>query len=200
MSTATATPATQFVATGSRVTFASLKPGQFISENQYYKVNQILGNTAVLENERGKLVQIDREVIEEGMFGADYVANKQTITVTAAAAMFENIGAEVLQVNYTKKPDKASILDVITGYRQLNGITDSTFPMTNDELLEVVKRSLEGAERTLTGYIVGREQKLGRILMQDLELAHTEKHRVRWVDMRTLNWFIHKGTQYTISR
>lgn len=185
-----------------RVNYDKLKVGDYVSENQYYRVDQIVGNVAVMENERGKLVQVDREMIEEGMFSANYVSADETVSQTVAAEMFDTFGAEVLQVNYTKKADKASFAAVLDNFKQTNSIISANhmLNLSEEEVLKLMKQALQGEERTLTGYITSREQKLGRVQMLDLELPATEKWRNRLVDLRTINWFIHKGTKYTVNR
>lgn len=187
-------------ATQSRVDFATLNPGQHLSEIQYYEVISKTPTHAVLKNERGILVEIHKDIINEGMYSADYVNDEETITQTQAAERFESFGAEVLQVNYTKKADKESIANVLAAFKSDNSISGSMLNLDEKELTSLMKSALKGNERTLTGYVVSREQKLGRVQMIDLNLPATEKHRNRLVDLRTINWFIHKGVKYTVKR
>jgi hypothetical protein len=56
----------------------------------------------------------------------------------------------------------------------------------------------DGSERVLRGKLVAPEPLLGRSMVEDLDLAASEKNRLRQVDHRTINWIIVEGVKYTV--
>lgn len=56
----------------------------------------------------------------------------------------------------------------------------------------------DGSERTLRGRLVKPEPLLGRSMMEDLDLPHTDKNRLRQVDHRTINFLVVDGVKYIV--
>jgi hypothetical protein len=54
--------------------------------------------------------------------------------------------------------------------------------------------------RTLRGRYVSHEQLMGRSYVEDLELPHDEKNRLRLVSHRTLHWLIVDGVKYEVKK
>jgi hypothetical protein len=57
----------------------------------------------------------------------------------------------------------------------------------------------DGSDRTLRGRLIKPEPLLGRSMMEDLDLSHSEKNRTRLVDHRTIKELIVDGVKYTVN-
>lgn len=73
---------------------------------------------------------------------------------------------------------------------KLENVRDSVFTVNFDKQT--------GENRTLTGYLISTEPKMGRSQVIDLEIV--TGHAERLVDHRTLNWLISKGIKYELKK
>lgn len=64
-------------------------------------------------------------------------------------------------------------------------------------LKNISKEAIAGEERTLVGYLLNVEPKMGRSVAIDLEVPF-DRHRIRQIDHRTLNWLILKNVKYVV--
>jgi hypothetical protein len=56
----------------------------------------------------------------------------------------------------------------------------------------------DGQEKTMRCRLIKPEPLLGRSMVENLDLAISEKGRLRQVDHRTINWIIVDGVKYTV--
>ena len=178
-----------------RLNFTEIKKGQYLSETQYYKVLKVYKNKLLLSNEREYEIEVERSVIEEGMFSASQYDEELKITRTEMSELLENAGDSVFTVNFYKQPKEKEINQEI-----LNAIKDQSLQTDEKALVKkikkAVKKAIKGEERILIGYLVHEEAKMGRSQVIDLEAKGD--HRLRLVDHRSLNWLILKNKKYII--
>jgi hypothetical protein len=180
-----------------RLDASRLHVGEFLSDVQYYKVVKVSPRTVTVSNERGFESKIDRTIIEEGMYSAGQYNLKQTLNRSQACELLENAGSAVFTVNFRKqvreKELREQILEAIaTPDGELLGRSE-----LQKRIKQVSKTALEGEERTLIGYLVDSEPRMGRSTVIDLNIP-PDRDRLRLVDHRTLNWLIIRNVKYIV--
>ena len=100
---------------------------------------------------------------------------------------------ESIQFDSVVKTPKTGIAEILMNAR--------------DAIIQVCFDKADGAERILTGYVIGAEVVLGRTIAIDIEKPKTIRkgkdgseydERQRLVDHRTLKWLIYKGIKYSV--
>ncbi len=172
-----------------RTEFSTLKIGDRLSETQYYQVLQIDDKKVKVRNERGFEFAVSSDIIEEGMYNASQYSETKKVSRTAIVNILESAGDTIFTVSFHKKPDEASVMDV------LKNCTIADF---NDahKLRKISSDISNGEARTLVGYLVSTEPKMGRSMVVDLTKPSGQNSRL--VDHRTLNWMIFKGVKYEV--
>lgn len=174
-----------------RSSFGQIKKGSRLSETQYYEVIGVEkgsfreGGSVRVRNERGFEFTISRNIVEEGIYSADQFQEEVKVTRTEMVAVLEGAGDCIFTVNFHKQLSPKEMADKLNKIKSKN-ITQ-----------KAAKEALLGEERTLVGYLLNTEPKMGRSQVIDLEID-TELHRIRQVDHRTLNWIILKNVKYTL--
>lgn len=64
--------------------------------------------------------------------------------------------------------------------------------------LTVCFEKQSGEKRVLRGRLITPEPLLGRSMVEDLDLSHRDKHRLRLVDHRTIEYLIVDGVKYVV--
>lgn len=175
-----------------------LKEGQFLSETQYYKIKNIIGDIVEVENERGFTFSISKPIIEEGIFSADQFTEEVKVSRTELINIFTSVGDTVFTVCYHKQPKAEDVNEAIASANK-----GRIIPIA--ELQKVVKEAYKGEERVLTGYMVNVETGFGRSTVIDLEADKSKTtdnwdSRLRQVDHRTLNWLIYQNKKYIVKK
>jgi hypothetical protein len=183
--------------TNKRLDTSQLKIGEYLSDIQYYKIIEINSEKITVVNERGFEFDIDRDIVEEGIYSASQYQIERMVSRTEICEMLEQAGNNVFTVNFNKQIREQELQEKI-----LKAIKDSAGKLLGDRDLEkalkkLSKESLEGEERTLIGYLLKVEPKMGRSVVIDLEIP-VNKNRIRQVDHRTLNWLILKNVKYIV--
>jgi len=170
-----------------RSNWETLKVGDRISETQYYEVSAIYHDRIRVKNERGFEFDISGNIVSEGMYSADQFTETKKLTRTELVEVLENAGDTVFTVNFNKQPTPKEVADKLQGFSKENARKAAT-------------KLLKGDERTLTGYLLQTEPKMGRSQVIDLEIAPKGDgvNRIRQVDHRTLNWIILKNIRYMV--
>lgn len=171
-----------------RTDFETLKVGDRLSETQYYEVVSTESDRMKVKNERGFEFTVSKAIVEEGMFNASQYTSTKKISRTAMVDILESTGGAIFTVNFDKKPTDESVLEVLKSFT----LADFQDPARLAHISEKIAR---GENRTLTGYMISSEPKMGRSKVIDLAQAPPANSRL--VDHRTLNWLIFKGTKYT---
>jgi hypothetical protein len=143
-----------------------------------------------VEDQNGAKFDIQgKELIEETINSADQFTETETVSRTAAIEVLESAGDTVFTANFNKLPNEQSFSDMLSSV----SIGDLNDPK---KLKKLAKEAMRGEERTLVGYLVNTEPKMGRSTVIDLETKDT--HKLRQVDHRTLNWIIFKNKKYVV--
>ena len=172
-----------------RTEFSTLKVGDRLSETQYYQVLQIDDKKVKVRNERGFEFAVSSDIIEEGMYNASHFTETKKVSKTAIVNILESAGDTIFTVNFHKKPDEASVMDVLKNCT----IADFNDPQ---KLKKISSDITNGESRTLVGYLISTEPKMGRSMVVDLTKPSGQNSRL--VDHRTLNWMIFKGVKYEV--
>ena len=106
-----------------------------------------------------------------------------------AKELIEDLGERVIKNREIKKVFVIGPNHYETGKGDL--LTD------NKKLKALCNQLMQGETRTLVGYLVETESKLGRSNVIDLEIP-TNQHRGRLVDHRSINWIILKNKKYIL--
>lgn len=180
---------------------AQLKAGDFLSEIQYYQVENIVRMNAMstgvkVKNERGFSFTIDGDIIEEGAYTASQFNETVEVTRTELIEKFGQVWNTVFTVSFHKQPDAKSINEAIES-------TNKGRILPIAEMKKLIKEAFKGEERILTGYLVRTETGFGRSTVVDLALERGNAeydNRLRQVDHRTLNWLIYKNVKYVVKK
>lgn len=180
-----------------RIKARDLQIGEYLSEVQYYKIIDLSDESLTVVNERGFQLNVDRDIIAEGMYSASQYKTEKLVTRTEICEQLEQAGNHIFTVNFYKQVKTKDIQEKL-----LQAIpSDKNNSLTETEIVKALKKVsktlLEGEERTLIGYLSRVEPKVGRSTVIDLELPK-DKYRIRQVDHRTINWLILKNIKYIV--
>ncbi|NVB40990.1 hypothetical protein G6O69_24330 [Pseudenhygromyxa sp. WMMC2535] len=180
-----------------RTDVSKLKAGDYLSETQYYKVKEVLDGKIALENERGFGITVTNRIIEEGMYSSGQFNDTVTLSRTALCEVLEGAGDSIFTVNFNKQAKEKEVVDEILGAVDELG-SDPDPKVLTKRIKAAVKKGVSGQVRTLIGYLVQTEAKMGRSQVIDLEAPG--KHRYRLVDHRTINWLVLKNVKYVVKK
>ena len=172
-----------------RTDFDTLKIGDRLSETQYYEVIQCDGGKIRVRNERGFEFGVSKEIVEEGMYNATQFTEDKKVSRTALVNILESVGDTIFTVNFHKKPNETTVLKSLKGCT-VGDLND------NAKMKQLSNELVHGEERTLVGYMIKTEPKMGRSQVIDLTKPHGQNSRL--VDHRTINWLIFKGIKYSL--
>ncbi|MCK6513108.1 hypothetical protein L6R29_24525 [Myxococcota bacterium] len=180
-----------------RAEFGKLNVGDRLFEVQYYEVVEIdrEKREAVLRNERGYELEVTHDVIEEGMYTANQYNSEERLPRTQIVEILENAKDTIFTVNFHKQPKEKEVLEEALAVIRAEGTGDPK--VFEKHLGEAIKRGIHGEERTLVGYLIQTEPKMGRSQVIDLE-APTAAQRIRLIDHRTINWIVIKNVKYIV--
>lgn len=168
-----------------RTNVSSLKVGDYISYTEYYEVTGVNDTSVHLKNERDFPIIADKKVVSEGMYTASQFNEEKKVSRSELASILENARDTIFTVNFNKQVSQASMAEKLEG-------ADLSSAVARKRL---AKELLRGPERTLTGYLVASEPRLGRSNVVDRTLPSGE-HNQRLVDHRTINWMVYKNVKY----
>ena len=175
-----------------KIDIAQLKVGDYLSETQYYKVIGINSDSIAVENERGLSFDIDPDIVEEGMRSASQYKLEKQVTRTEICEHLASAGNNVFTINFDKQVKAKDSADKIGEL-----LANADCYKTKKSITEFTKDLLTGENRTLVGYLINTEPMTGRSTVIDLEVA-IDKHRLRQVDHRSIQWMILKNVKYVV--
>ncbi|MCA9683476.1 MAG: hypothetical protein KC457_14850 [Myxococcales bacterium] len=178
-----------------RIDIAKLKVGDHLSETQYYKITELLDGRVALENERGLKITVTHRIVEEGMYSASQFTRTVELSRTGLCEVLEGAGDSIFTVNFNKQLKEKEVADEILAAIADAG-ADADAKALAKKIKAAVKKGVGGELRTLVGYLVQTEARMGRSQVIDLEAP--AKHRYRLVDHRTVNWLILKNVKYVV--
>lgn len=181
----------------SRVNPEQLQVGEYLSEVQYYKIVAVAQKTVTLVNERGFEFKVSKGIIAEGMYSASQYNTEKQVTRTEICEELEQVGNHIFTVNFHKQVKEKNVREKLLNAINLENDSSLSKAEITKTFKKVSKSLLQGEERTLIGYLLKVEPKVGRSTVIDLELP-TDKYRIRQVDHRTINWLIIKNVKYLV--
>lgn len=173
-----------------RANIDKLKVGDFLSETQYYEVLAIEDKRIQVRNERAYEFSIAHPIVEEGMFSANQFDEEVKVTRTRICEILEGAGDSIFTVNFNKQLKEKDVVDEIIGAVE----EGKTAKALRTRVNAAVKKGVKGELRTLVGYLVETEAKMGRSQVIDLQAPANRRYRL--VDHRTVNWLILKNVKY----
>lgn len=178
--------------------FKDLKKGDRLSYTEYYIVTEVhRGHHRIdVTNERGMPITISGSIIDEGMYSATQFDpnNVQKVSRTELVDILANANGAILTVAFRKQVDEKSVSETVKAAAENVAVKDLVTSIT-----KAVKDGLKGESRTLTGYVVSMEPKMGRCMVVDLAIP-MDQHRLRLVDHRTLESLILRGIKYEVKK
>jgi hypothetical protein len=180
-----------------------LKKGDRISEQQYYEVLNVSGNSVEVKNDEGNVITIGKDIVKRDCYDAGQFTNEVEMTRTDLINQFLNIGGEVFTVNYNKKVNKTNTVKNVDEFIKELLLAPNTKEINKlkKELKAQLKQDIDGEERTATGYKTSVDFEKGRTVAIDMMKDRGKgsyDNRIIQIDHRGLNWFIHKGVKYKL--
>lgn len=180
-----------------RIDVAKLKVGEHLSETQYYEVTKIHDGKVGLKNERGLELTVTNRIVEEGMYSASQFTETRELPRSALCEVLENAGDSIFTVNFNKQLKEKGVVDeIFEAIEELGGDADPK--ELKKKVRAAVKKGVKGELRTLVGYLVRTESKLGRSQVIDLEAPPNRRYRL--VDHRTIKWLVLKNVKYKVKK
>jgi hypothetical protein len=180
-----------------RIDSKKLQIGEYLSEIQYYKVVRVSSTVITVANERGFESEVDKAIVEEGMYSASQYQSEKTVTRTEICEILERAGNHVFTVHFTKQIQEKELKNKLLKMLE----SEEGSPLKPKDIEKAIKQQskeiIKGEERTLVGHLIEVEQKMGRSLVIDLEVP-SDQHRLRQVDHRTIDWLILKNVKYIV--
>lgn len=124
------------------------------------------------------------------MYSAAQFSETKKVSKLGLVDVLESAYDTIFTVNFNKLPNEKTITE------KLQKI-DPTKLSDAKELKKIAKNINLGEERTLVGYMLKSEPKMGRTQVIDLEQP-LGGYRARLVDHRTINWLILKNVKYVV--
>jgi len=178
-----------------------LGAGQFLSEAQYYHVDEVNDQGIIATNDRGFKSRITLDIVKDDMYSADQFEETKQVSKTELAEIFSNLGDAVFTVAYHKQLDSKEVIEAMQElYPNSGGIASKDDYMKR--VASLGKTMLKGEERILIGYKLGTDSNLGRSHVIDLQQvndpAKNYDTRQRLVDHRTIKSLIYKNVKYVV--
>lgn len=169
----------------------ALKPGDILSETQYYTVTSNDAGGVGVRNERGFEFNIAPKIVEEGSYSAHQYTDEKVISRSEVVDLLRHAGDTVFEVCFKKQIEAKELKEIIND------------PNVTVKSQKAAKELVLGEERVLRGYLApyGREE-FGRFQVIDLEQAGDPEAdfdpRKRLVDQKTIQYLILRNVKYTV--
>lgn len=169
-----------------------LQPGDRLSRTSYVEiVRRLPGGGFKVRNETGFTWDIGGSIVANEMYAANQYTEEVKVSRTEMVEALENAGDAIFTVTFGKKVSEKAVRDAI-GLHVDSG--DGADPAA---IRRTAKTLLAGEPRTLVGYLVHTEPKMGRSQVVDLEKP-VGSHRLRLVDHRTITSLVLRNKKYTL--
>lgn len=176
----------------------ALKPGEILSEQQFYTVKDTDGDRVVLKNDNGTEITVNKKYAEACLISANQYTETKKVNRTEAAALFQSCTGVAVTVNFNKQVKEADVVNEIMEAFDAK----ITLAAKRKNVASAVSRAIVGEERTMIGRHYGELTELGRVKFIDMEedkaAGKDYDSRIRQVDPRTINWFIARGVKYEV--
>ena len=167
-----------------------LRPGDRLSRTSYVEIVQRTPNGFKVKNESGFSWDIGGSIIANEMYTAHQYDEEVSVSRTEMVEILENAGDAIFTVTFGKKVSEKAVRDAI-------GLLLDSGENNTAAIRRTAKELLAGEQRTLIGYLVHTEPKMGRSQVVDLEKP-TNSHRLRLVDHRTVTSLVLRNKKYVL--
>jgi hypothetical protein len=165
--------------------------GDKLSMTYYLRVLGTQKDSLIVEDQNGISFTIKgKELIEETIYSANQFTEVKNVSRTEAIDILESAGDTVFRCIFNKLPNEESFSKLMENLT----IADLNNPK---QLKKIAKQAMLGEERTLIGYLVSAEPKMGRSTVVDLNIPKGS-HNLRQIDHRTLQSIVLKGIKYIV--
>jgi hypothetical protein len=185
--------------TEEKLNYGDIAVGDYLSETQYYKVTKKTRNGYLeVENERGFSFRVAEGIVREGMVTANQFEKEHKVNRTELGEILRGAGDSVFTVNFNKKIKQKDFEQALFNAVKRDNGQFNSYDTIQKNIKKAVKEHFKGEERTLVGYLCRTgTTPTGHSLVIDLEQPK-EKHRIRQVDHRTVNWLILGNQKYIV--
>lgn len=174
-----------------KMKLSNVKIGDKLSMTYYLNVLDKKNDSLSVEDQNGMKFSINgKELIEETIYSANQYTEVKSVSRTEAIEILENAGDTVFTINFNKLPNADTFAELMKSL-SIADLNDTK------KLSKIAKQAMLGEERTLVGYLINAEPKMGRSTVVDLDIP-VGQHNLRLCDHRTLNSIIWKGIKYTV--
>lgn len=173
-----------------RTNAKELQVGDYLSRVSYMQVLKRDMDTLLVTNEEGYVWTIQEQVLANEAYSATQFNETKQVSRTELIEVLEDAGDTIFSVTFNKK---VSQKDVVSALYNLD-----VLPEKQTDIRKLVKSFLEGEERTLVGYLVQTEPKMGRSTVVDLEAKGG--YNLRLVDHRTIKSITIRNVRYELKK
>jgi len=170
-----------------KVNISDIKVGDRLSRLAYYEVVKTTDKDTIVKNLDGFEFKISNNIVSREMYSSSQFAVTQKINKTDLVEVLEKVGDTIFTVTFHKQNTEKNICDILKNMPDIS---------TAAARKKLAKDLLAGELRTLVGYLVHTEPKMGRSKVVDLNV--TTGYNVRLVDHRTIESIISKNVKYTL--
>lgn len=177
--------------------FKNLKPGEVLSESQYYKVVKTKGDKVQMITDSGENVVLEAKYVDTFLTSASqFTTATKTVTKSELSHIITSKPRSAMTINYNKqvKPEDV-VANIMSTYK------DTPPAKIEASIKKIVKSTLEGEEHTIVGRHNHTFDAGGRLQFVDMEVepkTGAYDPRQRLVDLRTLNWAIVDEVKYVV--
>jgi len=164
-----------------------LAPGDKLSRLAYYEVVKANDKSIIVKNQHDFKFQISNGIVENEMYTACQYNDTKKVSRTGLVEILEKAGDTIFTVTFYKQVTEAHICDVLKNTGDLSKAS---------ERKKLAKSLIRGTHRTLTGFLVHTEPKMGRSKVVDLNVKKGYNNRL--VDHRTIESIIIKNIKYVV--
>jgi len=172
-----------------KINVSDLSPGDKLSRLAYYEVVKKNDDDIIVKNENGFKFQISNGIVENEMFSSGQFNSTKKVSRTELVEILEKAGDTIFTTTFFKQSTEKRIKELL---KQYDG-----FSAKAKQRPTFCKTLLHGEHRTLVGYLLHTEPKMGRSQVVDLEVPKGTFNK-RLIDHRTLESIIIKNTKYIV--
>lgn len=184
------------------------KQGETLSENSYFTVKSVSGNTLNVVDDHGSDLTIGVDYADRVLKSADTFSEEVQLPKTQLADLLINTPRVAMTVCFVKqdkaktakqyKAEKAAAIEAVQ-----NAKVSEVEGLLNDLIENPISKVIPGETRVMKGRHSGYIDELGRLQFIDMEAemgVSTHDARVRQIDPRTVQYIIVNGTKYNLKK
>ena len=161
--------------------------GEWFSKTTYFQVQWVRGNVVGVRDEQNKEFQLEREIVESECESADHFAKDEKLNKGELEETLKDAKDSIMKVAFSKQRtvDECKAL-----------LRNLTAEQLDDpkQLKKFCKQILQGEETVLVCNFLGKQSKLGRSMVADLNSPSHDA--IRQIDHRTIKSITLRGVCY----